>query len=223
MKVLMQHFSTIGRGVERGWRMLALCIALLFLYAPSAFTQQNEKLSAQEQKFFGHLLEVKGDYEMMKSIHRYWVQETLRLRAMRRFEFASTGYQESVLKVTIPTSMLFAQSDTVLAASADGNLRPFLHLLYGENAMATLVVACHSDNNGSNEYLMRQTTARAHAVHRWFLKQRVPSANVRSYGLGGNSPRTKNETLEQRRQNRRVTLFFVPNKQMLKQAKKGKL
>lgn len=196
---------------------------LLMALSALLMAQQTEKLPEVEQRLYGSHIMVDGDFEAMKTIHRYWVQETLRLKAMRRFDFHTTGRQESVLKVTIPASYLFSQTDTLLSSQADGALRPFLHLLVGDNAVASVIVSCHSDNNGSDQYLNSHTAARARAVQRWFLKQRVPATEVVSYGLGSKSPRTKNTTLAQRAQNRRITLYFVPTKKMVKNAKKGKL
>lgn len=204
--------------MRRAWVSL-----LLLIFSTVLLAQQSERLSDVEQKLYGNHIAVTGDFETMKAVHRYWVQETLRLKAMRRFEFHTTGYQEGVLKVTIPTSLLFAQTDTLLSTQADGALRPFLHLLVGENAVANVVVSCHSDNNGSPAYLQRQTASRARAVQRWFLKQRVSPTGIVSFGVADRSPRTKNQTMEQRAKNRRITLYFVPTKKMLRNAKKGKL
>lgn len=204
--------------MRRAWVSL-----LLIFFSTVLLAQQTERLSEVEQKLYGANIKVEGDFETMKAVHRYWVQETLRLKAMRRFDFHTTGYQESVLKVTIPSALLFSQTDTLLSSQADGALRPFLHLLVGDNAVASLIVSCHSDNNGSAAYLQRHSAARARSVQRWFLKQRVPPTEIISYGVADRSPRTKNQTLEQRAQNRRITLYFVPNKKMLRNAKKGKL
>ena len=194
------------------------CILLVQL----AFGQRLERLSEQEEALFGKRVYVADDYDAMKAIRCYWIQESIRLQS-HNYEFAHCGNNEAVLKVTIPSRLLFQQGDSVLSATADGFLRPFLRLLRGNEAMATVVVACHSDNNGSERYLKRITTNRANAIGRWLQKQGVDARGIGCYGVGNDVPRTDNSSLAKREQNRRVTLYLVPNRHMMKLAKRKKL
>lgn len=196
-----------------------LCLSQPFMSS----AQTYERLSDAEEEMFGSYLHVMSDYESTRQIRRYWVQEAQRLRSQRNLDFRITGSGESVMKVTMPSRLLFAPNDSVLINSVDAQLRPLMRLVRGENAVAQLVVVCHTDNNGSEGYLQRLSTGRANVLHRWMAKQGVGPGDVRSFGMAGHCPRNKNNNIREREQNRRVCFYFVPNKNMLRQAKKGKL
>ncbi|MBQ0056737.1 MAG: OmpA family protein [Bacteroidales bacterium] len=203
-------------------RRLLIILAVICCTCTAGVAQTYERLSDHEQSLFGKKVFVSGDYETMKSIHRYWVQESIRLKG-RNYEFAHLGVNDGVLKVTIPSRVLFQQEDSVLSLQADGLLRPFLRLVRGDDALATLVITCHSDNNGSDRYLNDMTASRAHSLSEWFAKQGTNAVALSTYGIGKKVPRTDNSSMAARERNRRVTLYLVPNKKMLKLAKKGKL
>jgi len=199
-------------------------MTLLLLYPASVMQAQNfERMPDVESELYGEMAFVNGDYETMKAVRRYWVQTAQRLKTDRQLEFALTGSNEAVLKVTIPARLLYAQGDTVFISSAENHLRPLLRLIKGPEAVATVIVAAYSDNNGSENYLQKLSTSRANVVHRWMAKQGVGPADIHSYGFGNKVPRNKNANIRERERNRRVSLYFVPNKSMLRDAKKGKL
>lgn len=200
-------------------------VALVMLCLAGGATlraQTFEHLADEEEDLFGSYVHVAGDYETMKNIRRYWVQEAQRYK-QRNIEFRLTGGGEGVLKVTMPARVLFTQGDSALSASADANLRPLLRLVRGENAVAQLVIVCYTDNNGSERYLQRISSGRANMLLRWFAKQGVGPADLRSFGMANHVARNKNQNIREREQNRRVSFFLVPNKRMLRLAKKGKL
>lgn len=203
-------------------RLVAMFCILVLTAAP-VHAQGFERLSDIESEAFAENAFVNGDYETMKNIRSYWQQEVQRLRSIRNLEFALTGGNEAVLKVTIPARLLFGQNDTLLISSAEGYLRPLLRLVRGDEAKANLIIASYSDNNGSENYLNRLSTGRAATLHRWFAKQSVGPANLHSFGFGNRVPRNGNASIKERERNRRVSLYFVPNKKMIKNAKKGTL
>lgn len=204
-------------------RVLTLTV-LLTLGTGISFAQNYERLSDIEAETFANALIVNSnDYQTIKNVRRYWVQESQRLKQMKQLEFVLTGSNEAVLKVTIPARLLFAQNDSTLLPSADNILRPFLRMVKGNESVATLVIGGYHDNNGSAAYLKTLSGGRARQVHRWFAHQGVGPAEVRSFGFGNQVPRTDNATIAQREKNRRITLYFVPTKKMLRAAKKGNL
>jgi len=204
-------------------KITTFLFAFVLLLAPVSVEAQNyERLSEYEQNLYGSSAYVNGDYETMKTIRAYWQKETSKLKN-RNYEFVLCGNAEGVLKVTIPSRLLYQQGDTLLSVQADAILRPFLHLVRGDEALATCIVSCHSDNNGSEKYLNNLTKSRASSIFRWMLKQGVPAPSLRYYGLGKRVHRVDNENIKNREMNRRVTIYFVPNKKMIKLAKKGKL
>lgn len=204
-------------------RAIFVACAILCVSCP-LHAQTVERMSDIESELYAANAFVKGDdYETMKNVRNYWQKEVLRMRSMRQIEFALTGSHEAVLKVTIPARLLFNQNDTTLISSAEGTLRPFLRLVRGDEAVATLIVAAYTDNNGSAPYLQRLSTGRSSTLHRWFARQGVGAACIHSFGLGNRVPRTDNSSIKERERNRRISLYFVPNKKMLKNAKKGNL
>lgn len=199
-------------------------LLILFSGAPVALQAQGfERMSDIEADVYADKVFVSGDYETMKNVRRFWQKEVQRLHSMRQLEFVLTGSNDAVLKVTIPARALFNQNDTTLVSSAEGLLRPFLRLVRGDDAVASIVIASFTDNNGSESYLSKLSTGRSSALHRWFAKQGVGPADIRSFGFGNRVPRNQNANIRERERNRRVSLYFVPNKKMLKNAKKGEL
>lgn len=185
--------------------------------------QNYERMSEVEQELYGDYAMVNGDYQTMKSVRRYWVQQAQRLKSMKQLEFTLTGSNESILKVTIPDRVLFAQNDSTMLISADAFLRPLLRLVKGNEAVATIIIASYSDNNGGENYLQLISGSRARQIYRWFARQGVGPNEMHSYGLANKVPRNANANIQQREKNRRISIYFVPNRKMLRWAKRGQL
>ncbi len=201
---------------------ILFAISALLLCTSKVEAQNYERLSEYEQNLYGESAYVNGDYETMKNIRAFWVKECNKLKN-RNCEFVLCGNAEAILKVTIPARVLFQQADTILSQQADQILRPLFRFVSGAEAYATCIIACHSDNNGSDKYLSSITTSRAASLYRYMAKQGVPANALSYYGHGNKVYRNNNENIRNRERNRRVTLYFVPNKKMLKAAKKGKI
>lgn len=201
---------------------IKIIFALLLFVSFAGLNAQNyERMPEAEADTYGDFAQVNGDYQTMKAMRSYWVKEVQRLKSMKQLEFALTGNNEGVLKVTIPARVLFAQNDTIMLSSADAFLRPFLRLVKGNDAVSTVIVAGYSDNNGSDRYVNTLSGGRARQVHRWFARQGVGPADLHSFGFGNKVPRNANETIAQREKNRRISLYFVPTKKALRWAKRG--
>ena len=201
---------------------LIIVIMTLVLCLPLR-AQNYERMSEIEQEHYGDFAMVNGDYQTMKNVRHYWVSQAQRLKFLKQVEFNLTGSNESILKVTIPDRMLFAQNDSTMLLTADAYLRPMLRLVKGPDAVATLIIASYSDNNGSEKYLQLISGSRARQVYRWFARQGVGPNDMHCYGWGNKVPRNENANIQQREKNRRVTLYFVPNRKMLRWAKRGQL
>lgn len=202
-----------------------MAAALLMAMAAVCVSAQNvERIPECEQNVYGARTHVNGDYDTMRHIREYWTRESSRLKTANKglYEFALVGGYESILKVTIPIDEVFAAGDTLVSASADLVLFPLLRYLR-DDGMASAIISCHSDNNGSATYLDGITTARAAAIGRWMEKQKVAAANIDCYGWADRSPRTDNDTMRHRARNRRVCIYLVPNRHMLRLAKRNKL
>ena len=203
-------------------KIIVVLVSVFLLNVISAKAQNYERISQYEQDLYGEKVYVNGEYETMKNIRAYWVKECNKLKS-RNVEFVLCGNTEAVLKVSIPSRLLFVPSEATLAHNVDAVLKPLLKFVFGDARIATCIVACHSDNNGSESYLKNLTESRAAAVTDWFVSHGVNIVDISYYGLSTKVSKTRNENIRQREQNRRVTLYFVPNKNMLKLAKKGRL
>lgn len=221
MRRVLDNLISISRKLRSARGLCCLVAALLCFNAVQA--QNYERLSEVEADQYGDYAIINGDYQTMKNIRRYWGQEIQHLKSIKQYEFSLTGSSEAILKVTIPARLLFAQNDSTLLTTADGYLRPLLRWVKGSSAVATMIIAGYSDNNGSERYLRTISGGRARQVHRWYAMQGVGPADIHSYGFGNKVNRTRNENIAQREKNRRISIYFVPTRKMIRNAKNGKL
>ena len=128
---------------------------------------------------------------------------------------------DEVIVITIPASQLFDPNDTVVSAVGESLLKPFLRMLKNPGFYKMLLVM-HSDNTGSSMYTLNLTRQRVNAVFDWFDANGSVDYVV-PYALGETDPIVDNNSVENRKTNRRLEIFLVPEKTMLQQAKKGNI
>ena len=126
-----------------------------------------------------------------------------------------------VIVVTIPASELFEANDTVLTTIGEERLKPFLRMIKNPGFYKMLLVM-HSDNTGSEAYTLNLTRQRVNAVFDWFDENGSVDYVV-PYALGETDPLVDNNSIENRKRNRRLEIYLVPEKTMLQQAKKGNI
>ena len=126
---------------------------------------------------------------------------------------------DEVIVITIPASQLFDANDTVLNQVGEERLKPFLRMLKNPGFYKMLLVM-HSDNTGSESYLLNLTRQRVNAIFDWFDENGSVDYVV-PYALGDTDPVVDNNSVENRKRNRRLEIYLVPEKTMLQQAKKG--
>ena len=126
-----------------------------------------------------------------------------------------------VIVVTIPASQLFDANDTVLNKVGEELLRPFLRMIKNPGFYKMLLVM-HSDNTGSEYYTLNLSRQRVNAVFDWFDENGSVDYVV-PYALGDTDPIVDNNSVENRKRNRRLEIYLVPEKTMLQQAKKGNI
>lgn len=126
-----------------------------------------------------------------------------------------------VIVVTIPASQLFDANDTLLNKLGEEVLKPFLRMVKNPGFYKLLLVM-HSDNTGSSEYTLNLTRQRVNAIFDWF-EENGSVDYVVPYALGETDPAVDNNSVENRKRNRRLEIYLVPEKTMLQQAKKGNI
>ncbi len=124
-----------------------------------------------------------------------------------------------VIVVTIPASLLFEPNDTVLTSLGESQLKPFLRMIKNPGFYKMLLVM-HSDNTGSSEYTLNLSRQRVNTIFDWF-DENASVDYVVPYALGETDPIVDNNSVENRKRNRRLEIYLVPEKTMLQQAKKG--
>ena len=126
---------------------------------------------------------------------------------------------DEVIVITIPASQLFDANDTVLNRVGEERLKPFLRMIKNPGFYKLLLVM-HSDNTGSEAYTLNLTRQRVNAIFDWFDENGSVDYVV-PYALGDTDPIVDNNSVENRKRNRRLEIYLVPEKTMLQQAKKG--
>ena len=139
--------------------------------------------------------------------------------------FKRTNYEveimrnDEVIVITIPASQLFEPNDTVLSPLGETQLKPFLRMIKNPGFYKMLLVM-HSDNTGSSEYTLNLSRQRVNTIFDWF-DENASVDYVVPYALGETDPIVDNNSVENRKRNRRLEIYLVPEKTMLQQAKKG--
>ena len=128
---------------------------------------------------------------------------------------------DEVIVITIPASQLFEPNDTVLSKLGEEQLKPFLRMVKNPGFYKMLLVM-HSDNTGSSEYTLNLTRQRVNAIFDWFDENGSVDYVV-PYALGDTYPIVDNNSVENRKTNRRLEIYLVPEQVMLQQAKKGRI
>ena len=129
---------------------------------------------------------------------------------------------KEVLLVTIPAHLLFDPNSTELKTGAQDYLAPIRRYLK-EPDMFWVLLVMHTDNTGSEEYRDRLTLERVNSVFDWFEDSGSNTRYLFSYALGDEMPLKPNDSMENRRMNRRLEIYIVPGTKMVEQAQKGRI
>lgn len=127
-----------------------------------------------------------------------------------------------VLLVTIPAHLLFDPNETELKTGAQEYLTPIKRYLKDPDMFRVMLVM-HTDNTGSEEYRDMITVERVNSVFDWFEDSGANTTYMFSYALGDEMPLKPNDSMENRRQNRRLEIYLVPGTKMVAQALKGRI
>ena len=100
-------------------------------------------------------------------------------------------------------------------------LKPLLKYA-GKQGKWKMLLVMHTDNTGSEAYLRTLSRARVDAVYAWFDAS-GDADNVVPYALGPDEPLKPNNSIDNRRVNRRLEIYLVPSSTMVAQAQRGKV
>lgn len=126
-----------------------------------------------------------------------------------------------VIVVTFPASQLFAPNDTTLSQVGKSALAPMVKFIKNPGLYKMLLVM-HHDNTGSETYTFNLSRSRVNAVFDW-IDETGSVDFVVPYALGSTDPLVNNDSVENRKRNRRLEIYLVPEDALLQLAKKGKI
>ena len=135
--------------------------------------------------------------------------------------------KSDVILVTIPTDDLFLPNDTLLSTYASRSLDKLLPMMR-DPYMYKVMIAMHTDDTGSEYYREQLSLARLNSIYDWMLDKidegRIPEEIVIiPFSLGSNEPLKSNDTRKNRRENRRLEVYFIPGPRMIEEARRGTL
>lgn len=143
--------------------------------------------------------------------------------AAHKRERVETMRNGEIVVATITTDLLFAPNDTVLGKNSHSLLNPYANLLH-QPGMYKVVIVCHTDNTGSEKYTDALSEARVNSVSEYLLHGSNDNhATLVPYALGASDPLYPNNTMDNRRANRRLEIFIVPDVLLIEMAKANKL
>jgi outer membrane protein OmpA-like peptidoglycan-associated protein len=144
-------------------------------------------------------------------IGRYLEQQGRELDAIPD---ATVTPQDDRLLVSFPGDVFFDSGSPALSREADPRIASVAQTLlrYPESRV---VVRGHTDATGSAARNQDLSDARADAVRDALVAEGVPDARIEAVGLGSQFPVASNATDAGRRQNRRVEIEIVPDRERL--------
>lgn len=110
----------------------------------------------------------------------------------------------------------FNSSD--LTSAAQENLGKLVEI-FNKYPDTNIVIAGHTDSDGSETYNQTLSEKRAASVLGFLTSNGITSSRMTSVGMGETQPRATNETKEGKAQNRRVEFAITANEDMINDAK----
>ena len=82
-----------------------------------------------------------------------------------------------------------------------------------------MLLVMHQDNTGSDRYTLHLTRSRVNSVYDW-IDANASTEYVVPYALGSTEPLVENNSVANRKFNRRLEIYLVPEQSMIQAAKK---
>lgn len=133
----------------------------------------------------------------------------------------ATARDGEVIVISIPAELLFEPNSPDLSDEASRILSQYTSLMRVPD-FYRMVLAMHHDNSGSRQYAESLTQKRVNSVYDWFATHTSPRF-ISYYACGNEMPAVDNNSILNRRFNRRLEIYLVPGEAMIEQGKKGNL
>ncbi len=126
------------------------------------------------------------------------------------------------IKITFDSGLLFGFDQASLTSTSETNLQDLAATLK-KYEDTNILIECHTDSTGTEEYNQELSEKRAGAVSSYLTGLGVNSGRITDVGHGENMPVDSNDTETGRTHNRRVEVAIYANKKMQRMAEKGEL
>lgn len=155
-------------------------------------------------------------------VRDYMLREAQALHKMG-YKVETTRKGEVVI-ASIPADELFAPNATTLLPSAPNRLKAFLPY-FRTHGKFKVILAMHSDDTGSDNYLYNLTEQRILALYGYFDANAAQTDMLQGYPMADSEPLadTPNTSYANRRDNRRLEIYIVPGPMLVMEAKSKKL
>ena len=129
--------------------------------------------------------------------------------------------ENDVIKIIIPADLLFEPNSTSLSNDAEEYLQYYANRLRVPG-LYNMVLAMYHDNTGSPRYCQELTDQRIQSIYDWFVIN-SNAKYVSYFSFGDKDPMLDNNSINNRRMNRRLEIYLVPGPTMIDQAKRNLL
>ena len=126
-----------------------------------------------------------------------------------------------VIVITIPADLFFESNETKLSSKADDILYIIAQFLRMPG-FYHVALAMYHDNTGSPQYCKDMTDRRMQSICDWFSIY-SNSNYVSCFSCGDKNPILPNNSMNNRRMNRRLEVYLVPDNTMFDNAKRNLL
>lgn len=126
-----------------------------------------------------------------------------------------------IVIVVIPTDGLFLPNESQLYGTASKHLDK-IRQYFSPKGRYKILLAVHSDNTGSEDYLFSLTEGRVNALLDYYQDRGVDIDSIIGFPMGDSEPLTDNSTRAARAANRRLEIYLIPDTELISQAKNAK-
>ncbi len=127
-----------------------------------------------------------------------------------------------VIIATIEADKLFKPNGCELKENIGTILDDFVELTQVPDKYKILLVM-HNDNTGNEEYTYRLSESRVNAIYKWMEDLRINTKSVVPYAMGDTQPLLPNNSRLNRKKNRRLEIYIIPDNQIIQLAKSKRL
>ena len=124
------------------------------------------------------------------------------------------------IKITFDSGILFDIDSADLQSESEENIRSLSEIL-NKYPDTEIVIEGDTDSTGSDEYNQALSERRAESVANFQVGLGVAAERIKIVGLGEMNPVASNDTVEGRRQNRRVEIAIFANEKLKDAARRG--